>query len=166
MMTKITRQGQDDTTPGAQTAADVHTAAQARGDGCWPSWPGSWLSEPARGRVAGRAGRAAGRDHQDGAGDRADPSPRLRARRPGRGRGTASIRTGHTGKTVQTGLGLVRLSVPRDRADTFEPAVVPKRTRRVGGFDEAMISLHAKGLTTGRSRRTWPTCMTRRCPAS
>ena len=39
--------------------------------------------------------------------------------------------------------------MPRDRAGTFEPRIVPKHARRVDGFDEAIISLYAKGLTTG-----------------
>ncbi len=65
------------------------------------------------------------------------------------GQGAANVRNGHTEKTVQTDLGPVRISVPRDRAGNFEPLVVPKHARRVGGFDEAIISLYAKGLTTG-----------------
>lgn len=41
------------------------------------------------------------------------------------------------------------LAVPRDRNGGFEPQIVPKHARRVQGFDEAIISLYAKGLTTG-----------------
>ena len=58
-------------------------------------------------------------------------------------------RNGHSEKTVHTGVGPVRLRVPRDRDGTFEPLVVPKHSRRVDGFDEAVLSLYAKGLTTG-----------------
>jgi putative transposase len=43
----------------------------------------------------------------------------------------------------------VRIEVPRDRDGSFSPRVVPKNVRRIGGFDEAIISLYAKGLTTG-----------------
>jgi transposase-like protein len=43
----------------------------------------------------------------------------------------------------------VRLSVPRDRAGTFAPTVVPKHSRRLAGFDDAVLSLYAKGMTTG-----------------
>jgi putative transposase len=39
--------------------------------------------------------------------------------------------------------------VPRDRAGTFDPQIVPKHARRLDGFNEAIISLYAKGLTTG-----------------
>ncbi len=58
-------------------------------------------------------------------------------------------RNGHTRKVVHTGVGPVELRVPRDRAGTFEPMVVPKHARRIEGFDEAILSLYAKGLTTG-----------------
>src|SRR5690606_23616674 len=52
------------------------------------------------------------------------------------------------GKTVQTGVGPVRLSVPRDRAGTFEPVLVPKRAGRVaGGLDDMIISLYAHGMS-------------------
>jgi len=39
--------------------------------------------------------------------------------------------------------------VPRDRAGSFTPAVVPKHSRRLVGFDDAVLSLYAKGMTTG-----------------
>jgi transposase-like protein len=39
--------------------------------------------------------------------------------------------------------------VPRDRAGTFEPQIVRKRQRRLTGVDEMVLSLYAKGLTTG-----------------
>jgi putative transposase len=65
------------------------------------------------------------------------------------GRGSPNNRNGRTSKTVHTDLGPVRIDVPRDRAGSFEPTIVPKNSRRVGGFDEAIISLYAKGLTTG-----------------
>lgn len=58
-------------------------------------------------------------------------------------------RNGSSPKTVRTEVGPVELKVPRDRAGTFSPQIVPKHARRVEGFDEAIISLYAKGLTTG-----------------
>lgn len=61
----------------------------------------------------------------------------------------ANKRNGHSLKTVHTGVGPVRLRIPRDRDGSFEPIVVPKHSRRVDGFDEAVLSLYAKGLTTG-----------------
>jgi transposase-like protein len=45
--------------------------------------------------------------------------------------------------------GQVQIEVPRDRAGTFEPQIVRKRQRRLSGVDEIVLSLYAKGLTTG-----------------
>jgi putative transposase len=63
--------------------------------------------------------------------------------------GSGNVRNGSSQKTVRTDVGEVRISVPRDRAGTFSPAVVPKHTRRLAGFDDAVLSLYAKGMTTG-----------------
>jgi len=71
--------------------------------------------------------------------DRGDPS----------GNGSGNSRNGTTAKTVRTDIGEVQVQVPRDRAGTFTPVVVPKHSRRLAGFDEAVISLYAKGMTTG-----------------
>lgn len=60
-----------------------------------------------------------------------------------------NVRNGSTPKTVRTEIGEVTIDVPRDRAGTFQPAIVAKHTRRLAGFDEAVISLSAKGMTTG-----------------
>jgi putative transposase len=61
-------------------------------------------------------------------------------------------RNGRSPKTVLTEVGSVPLQVPRDRAGEFEPKIVPKHARRIAGFDEAIVSLYAKGLTTGEIR--------------
>jgi len=64
------------------------------------------------------------------------------------GKNSGNSRNGTAGKTVQTGIGPVRLSVPRDRAGTFEPVLVPKRAGRIaGGLDDMIISLYAHGMT-------------------
>lgn len=60
-----------------------------------------------------------------------------------------NVRNGHSAKTVRTEIGPVTVRVPRDRTGTFEPALVPKHSRRLTGFDEAVVSLYAKGMTTG-----------------
>jgi putative transposase len=66
------------------------------------------------------------------------------------GAGTGNIRNGTRGKTVLTeASGHVEIDVPRDRAGTFEPQIVRKRQRRLNGVDEIVLSLYAKGLTTG-----------------
>src|SRR5580692_11134486 len=53
------------------------------------------------------------------------------------------------GLSLTDGTGRVRIEVPRDRDGTFEPQIVKKRQRRLGGVDEIVLSLYAKGLTTG-----------------
>jgi putative transposase len=63
------------------------------------------------------------------------------------GRGSPNSRNGSTPKTVATEVGDVGLETPRDRAGTFEPRLVPKGARRVGGLDEMIISLYAGGMT-------------------
>ncbi len=65
------------------------------------------------------------------------------------GDGSGNSRNGHRGKTVLTEAGPVEVEVPRDRVSSFEPVIVPKRARRMGGIDDMVISLVAKGLTTG-----------------
>lgn len=63
------------------------------------------------------------------------------------GRGSGNSRNGHSTKTVLTEDGELDLSVPRDRAGTFGPRLVPKGERRLDGFDGKIISLYARGLT-------------------
>jgi putative transposase len=64
--------------------------------------------------------------------------------------GSGNIRNGTRAKTVLTeATGHVDIDVPRDRAGTFEPQIVKKRQRRLSGVDEIVLSLYAKGLTTG-----------------
>jgi transposase-like protein len=66
------------------------------------------------------------------------------------GQGAGNVRNGTRGKTVLTeSTGQVAIDVPRDRAGTFEPQIVKKRQRRLTGVDEIVLSLYAKGLTTG-----------------
>jgi transposase-like protein len=65
------------------------------------------------------------------------------------GRNGGNSRNGSRSKTVITEVGPVDISVPRDRDSSFEPATVKKRQRRLNGVDSMVISLTAKGLTTG-----------------
>jgi putative transposase len=72
------------------------------------------------------------------------------AKRERAGSGSGNIRNGTRSKTVLTeATGQVEIDVPRDRAGTFEPQIVRKRQRRLSGVDEVVLSLYAKGLTTG-----------------
>ena len=71
-------------------------------------------------------------------------------RRDAAAKDTANSRNGTRSKTVLTETtGPVQIDVPRDREGTFEPKIVAKRQRRLTGVDEMVLSLYAKGLTTG-----------------
>ncbi|VTR92031.1 transposase mutator type : Transposase OS=Neosynechococcus sphagnicola sy1 GN=DO97_10765 PE=4 SV=1: Transposase_mut [Gemmata massiliana] len=59
-----------------------------------------------------------------------------------------SRRNGHSQKTVSGDLGDLQLRTPRDRNGTFEPQLVATGPRRLDGFDEKILPLYAKGLTT------------------
>src|SRR5262245_43390754 len=65
------------------------------------------------------------------------------------GRGSGNSRNGTRAKTVFTEIGAVEVEVPRDTNATFDPQIVKKRQRRLTGVDEIVLSLTAKGLTTG-----------------
>jgi len=56
-------------------------------------------------------------------------------------------RNGTSAKTVLTDDGALPLAIPRDRAGTFAPQLVPKHARRLPGFDAKVLSLSARGLT-------------------
>jgi transposase-like protein len=60
-----------------------------------------------------------------------------------------NARNGRRAKTVLTDVGPVQIEVPRDRDASFAPQVVAKRQRRLAGVSDLVISLVAKGLTTG-----------------
>src|SRR5262249_16823635 len=57
-------------------------------------------------------------------------------------------RNGYSPKTIQGELGEVQLDIPRDRNGTFEPQLIPKYHRRLSRFDDTLLALYAKGLTT------------------
>ena len=65
------------------------------------------------------------------------------------GRGSGNSRNGTRSKTVFTEIGPVEIEVPRDTNSSFEPQIVRKRQRRLTGIDQIVLSLTAKGLTTG-----------------
>jgi transposase-like protein len=111
--------------------------AQARERGLQLTGEGGLLQELTR-RVLEGALEGELTDHL-GAGkhERAEDGPR------------ENHRNGHRAKTVTTEVGPVEIRVPRDRAGTFEPQLVKKRQRRLGGVDEMVLSLSAKGLTHG-----------------
>src|SRR5512135_3580718 len=63
------------------------------------------------------------------------------------GRGSSNSRNGSIPKTLATEVGPVPMATPRDRAGSFEPRLVRKGQRRLGGLDEIIISLYAGGMT-------------------
>jgi putative transposase len=69
----------------------------------------------------------------------------MSAERPKRG---PNRRNGKSPKTVQGDLGELTIETPRDRDGTFAPVLIPKHQRRVPGFDEKILALYAKGMTT------------------
>ena len=69
------------------------------------------------------------------------------------GRGSPNSRNGFTPKKVSTEIGPVPLDVPRDRASTFDPRLVPKGQRRLGGLDEQEMEQAADMLSRIRRER-------------
>jgi transposase-like protein len=65
----------------------------------------------------------------------------------GRPEDATNHRNGKSGKTVLTDDGPLRLEIPRDRAGSFEPVLIPKHERRFTGFDDKIIAMYARGMT-------------------
>ena len=61
---------------------------------------------------------------------------------------SGNSRNGKSKKKLKGDFGEIDLEVPRDRAGTFEPKIVPKRQSRFDGFDEKILALYARGMTT------------------
>jgi putative transposase len=64
------------------------------------------------------------------------------------GRGSGNSRNGTTAKTLLTDVGAVDLAVPRDRNGSFDPKIVRKGQTRLEGFNDRIIALYARGMTT------------------
>lgn len=62
--------------------------------------------------------------------------------------GTGNTRNGATPKMLGTEHGPVQINTPRDRAGSFEPKIVRKRQRRFEGFDDKILALYSRGLST------------------
>src|ERR687887_2204752 len=62
--------------------------------------------------------------------------------------GAGNTRNGTTPKTLATEHGKVGIDAPRDRQGTFEPKIVRKRQRRFQGFDDKILALYARGMST------------------
>lgn len=81
-------------------------------------------------------------------GEDSEPGPEDAAEEKPRRRRAGNRRNGHSQKTVKGDLGELRLAIPRDRQGSFEPLIIPKHQRRIPGFDEKILALYAKGMTT------------------
>jgi len=66
----------------------------------------------------------------------------------GRRKRSTNRRNGRSRKTLRSDVGDLTISTPRDRQGTFEPQLIGKYRRRVPGFDEKILALYAKGMTT------------------
>jgi putative transposase len=64
------------------------------------------------------------------------------------GNNSGNSRNGKSAKTIKGSFGRMPLAVPRDRNGTFEPQIIEKHQTRFTGFDENIISLYSRGLTT------------------
>lgn len=69
------------------------------------------------------------------------------------GRGSGNNRNGTSAKRVLTEIGAVDLDIPRDRLGTFDPKLVPKGARRLEGFNQNIVHLYARGMSTRDIRR-------------
>lgn len=65
------------------------------------------------------------------------------------GRGSGNSRNGTSAKTLVTEHGPVQVDMPRDRNGSFEPEIVPKGETHWHGFDDKIVSMYARGMTTG-----------------
>jgi transposase-like protein len=65
-----------------------------------------------------------------------------------KGHGTGNNRNGKGEKTVQSETGAIDIKVPRDRNGSFEPKLIKKRQRRLEGFDDKVLALYSRGLST------------------
>ena len=63
------------------------------------------------------------------------------------GRGSGNSRNGTSSKTILTEDGEIEITVPRDRAGSFEPQLIAKGQTRFDGFDDKILSLYARGMT-------------------
>ncbi|MER8760633.1 IS256 family transposase, partial [Mesorhizobium sp. M0976] len=66
--------------------------------------------------------------------------------------GSVNRRNGHSRKSVLTGTSKMTLSIPRDRAGTFDPKLIAKYQRRFPDFDDKIISMYARGMTVREIR--------------
>lgn len=64
------------------------------------------------------------------------------------GKKSGNSRNGKSKKTIKGEFGNMEIAIPRDRNSTFEPVIIPKGETRFTGFDDKIISMYARGMTT------------------
>src|SRR5579872_4276137 len=64
------------------------------------------------------------------------------------GKNSGNSRNGHSSKTLKGDFGEVEIATPRDRKSTFEPQIIKKNQTRITEFDQQILTLYAKGMTT------------------
>jgi len=65
-----------------------------------------------------------------------------------KGKNSGNSRNGGYNKTITGDFGNLEVTTPRDRNSTFEPVILPKGETRFAGFDDKIISMYARGMTT------------------
>lgn len=60
---------------------------------------------------------------------------------------TGNRRNGYTHKTLKTTMGDVEINAPRDRDGSFDPQLIPKRSKDVSGIEDKVLSMYAKGMS-------------------
>ena len=86
------------------------------------------------------------------------------------GNNSGNSRNGTSSKTLKGEFGELELEIPRDRTSTFEPQILPKHQTRFTGFDDKIVSLYARGMTTreieGHLKASWRVGISTRRSAS
>lgn len=78
---------------------------------------------------------------------------------------TDNSRNGHSSKTLRTSFGDVEISVPRDRKGEFEPQMLKKNQTSISqDIEEKILSMYAKGMTTGDIETHIADCRAKRTP--
>ena len=67
---------------------------------------------------------------------------------------TSNRRNGYTHKKLRTSMGEVEIDAPRDRDGSFDPQLIPKRSKDVSGIEDKVLSMYAKGMTTRQISET------------
>lgn len=62
-------------------------------------------------------------------------------------KGSTNRRNGYTDKTVKSSMGEIEIRTPRDRQGSFEPQIIPKRTKDVSGIEDKVLTMYAKGVS-------------------